>query len=65
MAKQGAAVHLPQTELTPQRLAALLTDTTRDACVDMARAAYRNGRRDANEAIADILEKLAGTATTA
>jgi UDP-N-acetylglucosamine--N-acetylmuramyl-(pentapeptide) pyrophosphoryl-undecaprenol N-acetylglucosamine transferase len=65
MAKQGAAVHLPQTELTPQRLAALLTDTTRDACVDMAMAAYRNGRRDANEAIADILEKLAGTATTA
>jgi UDP-N-acetylglucosamine--N-acetylmuramyl-(pentapeptide) pyrophosphoryl-undecaprenol N-acetylglucosamine transferase len=65
MAKQGAAVHLPQTELTPQRLAALLADTTRDACVDMAVAAYRNGRRDANEAIADILEKLAGTATTA
>ena len=65
MEKQQAAVYLPQPELTPQRLAALLTDMTRDTCAAMAKAAYRNGRRDANEAIADILEKLAATPRTA
>jgi UDP-N-acetylglucosamine--N-acetylmuramyl-(pentapeptide) pyrophosphoryl-undecaprenol N-acetylglucosamine transferase len=65
MEGQGAAVHLPQTELTPQRLAALLTAMTREHCARMAQAAYRNGRRDANQAIADILEKLAATPMTA
>ena len=65
MQGQGAAVHLPQTELTPQRLAALLTAMTRQRCAEMAQAAYRNGRRDANQAIADILEKLAATPMTA
>ena len=61
MEKQQAAVYLPQSELTPQRLVALLNDTTREGCVAMAEAAYRQGRRDANETIADILEKLAAT----
>ena len=65
MEKQQAAIYLPQPELTPQRLAALLADMTRDTCAAMAQAAYRNGRRDANEAIADILEKLAATPRTA
>ena len=61
MDKMGAAQHLPQNELTPQRLAALLTAMTRERCATMAEAAYRNGRRDANQAIADILENLAAT----
>ena len=65
MEKQQAAVYLPQSELTPQRLVALLNDTTREGCVAMAEAAYRQGRRDANETIADILEKLAATPGTA
>ena len=65
MEKQQAAVYLPQAELTPQRLATLLTDMTREGCVAMAEAAYRQGRRDANETIADILEKLAATPGTA
>lgn len=65
MDKQGAALYLPQNELTPQRLAALLTEMTRERCAAMAEAAYRNGRRDANQAIADILEKLAATPKTA
>jgi UDP-N-acetylglucosamine--N-acetylmuramyl-(pentapeptide) pyrophosphoryl-undecaprenol N-acetylglucosamine transferase len=65
MAKQHAAIHLPQPELTPQRLATLLMETSRTACAEMAQAAYDNGRRDANEAIADILEKLAATPRTA
>jgi UDP-N-acetylglucosamine--N-acetylmuramyl-(pentapeptide) pyrophosphoryl-undecaprenol N-acetylglucosamine transferase len=65
MEKQQAAIYLPQAELTPQRLATLLTDMTREGCVAMAEAAYRQGRRDANETIADILEKLAATPGTA
>ncbi len=59
MAKQHAAVHLPQSEMTPERLAALLQSTTREQCRAMAEAAYGIGRREANEAIANILEELA------
>lgn len=58
MAQQHAAIHLPQTAMTPDSLAALLTKMTRAECHAMAQAAYDNGRRDANEAIADVLEKL-------
>jgi UDP-N-acetylglucosamine--N-acetylmuramyl-(pentapeptide) pyrophosphoryl-undecaprenol N-acetylglucosamine transferase len=65
MAAQSAAVHLPQTELTVEHLATLLQETTRETCLEMALAAYENGRRDANEAIATILEKLAGTVNKA
>ena len=64
MAAQQAAIHLAQTELTPARLAAQLQDLTRAACKTMAQAAWDNGRRDANEAIAAILEKLAGMTDT-
>jgi UDP-N-acetylglucosamine--N-acetylmuramyl-(pentapeptide) pyrophosphoryl-undecaprenol N-acetylglucosamine transferase len=60
MDKQKAAVHLPQEELTPQRLAQLLQVTSRDDCLAMAEAAQAVGRRDANRAIADVLEELAG-----
>jgi UDP-N-acetylglucosamine--N-acetylmuramyl-(pentapeptide) pyrophosphoryl-undecaprenol N-acetylglucosamine transferase len=62
---QGAAIHVPQAELTPQRLAQLIAGITRETCLAMAEAAYRNGRRDANEAIANILENLAATPTKA
>jgi UDP-N-acetylglucosamine--N-acetylmuramyl-(pentapeptide) pyrophosphoryl-undecaprenol N-acetylglucosamine transferase len=58
MAQQGAAIHLPQTELNAEKLATLLYDMTRDQCRKMAQAAYKNGRRDANNAIADVLEQL-------
>jgi UDP-N-acetylglucosamine--N-acetylmuramyl-(pentapeptide) pyrophosphoryl-undecaprenol N-acetylglucosamine transferase len=61
MAQQGAAVHLPQGELSGASLAALLQSTTRASCQQMAQAARKVGRRDANEAIADVLEQLAGT----
>ena len=65
MEKQQAAVYLPQAELTPQRLATLLMEMKREGCMAMAQAAYRQGRRDANETIADILEKRAATPGTA
>ena len=60
MAKQNAAIHLPQTELNPAALAALLQAMTRQQCLAMAQAARAVGKRDANDAIADVLEQLAG-----
>jgi UDP-N-acetylglucosamine--N-acetylmuramyl-(pentapeptide) pyrophosphoryl-undecaprenol N-acetylglucosamine transferase len=59
MAKQKAAIHLPQTELNPERLAQLLQSLTRENCLKMAEAAHAIGRRQANEAIANVLEELA------
>jgi UDP-N-acetylglucosamine--N-acetylmuramyl-(pentapeptide) pyrophosphoryl-undecaprenol N-acetylglucosamine transferase len=63
MATQHAAIHLPQGELSPAHLAKLLGAMTRRECLDMAIAAQAVGKRDANEAIADIVEKLAETNT--
>ncbi|MBW8899002.1 MAG: undecaprenyldiphospho-muramoylpentapeptide beta-N-acetylglucosaminyltransferase [Massilia sp.] len=62
MDKQGAAVHLPQAELNAASLARLLASTTRARCREMAIAAQAVGKRDANEAIANVLEELAGKA---
>src|SRR5690606_7992465 len=59
MAKQNAAIHLPQSELNPERLAQLLQSLSRETCLAMAQAAHGIGRRRANEEIADILEQLA------
>jgi UDP-N-acetylglucosamine--N-acetylmuramyl-(pentapeptide) pyrophosphoryl-undecaprenol N-acetylglucosamine transferase len=58
MAAQKAAIHLPQGELNPQHLATLLQSTSRDDCLKMAEAAQAVGRRDANAAIARVLEEL-------
>jgi UDP-N-acetylglucosamine--N-acetylmuramyl-(pentapeptide) pyrophosphoryl-undecaprenol N-acetylglucosamine transferase len=61
MASQQAAIHLPQSGLTPDHVAALLQDMTRETCLRMAQAAYRLGQREANEAIANVLEELSGS----
>ncbi|MCE3603390.1 undecaprenyldiphospho-muramoylpentapeptide beta-N-acetylglucosaminyltransferase [Massilia sp. P8910] len=61
MEKQKAAIHLPQTELSAQRVAQLLEGLDRDTCLAMALAALAVGKRNANEAIADVLEQLAGS----
>ncbi len=58
MAHAGAATHLPQQDMDKVGLAALLKGLTRETCQDMAEAAYRHGRRDANEVIAQVLEDL-------
>jgi UDP-N-acetylglucosamine--N-acetylmuramyl-(pentapeptide) pyrophosphoryl-undecaprenol N-acetylglucosamine transferase len=63
MAGQQAAIHLPQGELNAQRLAQLLQSTTRDQCLAMAEAALKVGKRNANDAIAEELEKLAANKT--
>lgn len=62
MAAQKAAIHLPQGELDAHKLAALLQSTSRDDCLAMAEAAQAVGKRDANDAIANVLEQLAGQA---
>jgi UDP-N-acetylglucosamine--N-acetylmuramyl-(pentapeptide) pyrophosphoryl-undecaprenol N-acetylglucosamine transferase len=62
MEKQGAAIHLPQTQLNAQKLANLLQNMSRERCQKMAEAAYRNGRRNANAAIADVLESMVSAA---
>ncbi|SFU29140.1 undecaprenyldiphospho-muramoylpentapeptide beta-N-acetylglucosaminyltransferase [Pseudoduganella namucuonensis] len=58
MAKQNAAIHMPQTEMNPHSVAALLETLTRGACQTMAEAARNAGKRDANDAIAKVLEQL-------
>lgn len=59
MARQQASVHLPQTELSAQKVAELLRGLTRAECERMAVAAHAAGKRDANDAIATVLEQLA------
>jgi UDP-N-acetylglucosamine--N-acetylmuramyl-(pentapeptide) pyrophosphoryl-undecaprenol N-acetylglucosamine transferase len=62
MAKQNAAIHLPQKEMTPESLADLLQSLTRERCLSMAQAAHDIGRRQANDTIADVLEELSNKA---
>ncbi len=57
---QSAAIHLPQEKLTPEYLASLLREMTREKCLAMAQAAYSLGRRDANKRIAQELEDIVG-----
>jgi UDP-N-acetylglucosamine--N-acetylmuramyl-(pentapeptide) pyrophosphoryl-undecaprenol N-acetylglucosamine transferase len=65
MASEKAAIHLPQGEMNPDGLAALLSSTTREQCRAMAEAAHKLGRRQANDDIGNVLEELAGSARTA
>jgi UDP-N-acetylglucosamine--N-acetylmuramyl-(pentapeptide) pyrophosphoryl-undecaprenol N-acetylglucosamine transferase len=58
MAKNKAALHVPQNELTPAYLATLIRQLDRAACLTLAQAAYEQGRRNANEAIAQVLESM-------
>lgn len=54
LADQGAALLLPQPELTPRALADLLLDLTRERVLEMARKARALGKPDAATAVADI-----------
>lgn len=58
MAKNHAARHVPQGELTPAYLADVIRKMNRTVCATMAQAAYEQGRRNASEAIAQVLERL-------
>ncbi|MFZ6688764.1 undecaprenyldiphospho-muramoylpentapeptide beta-N-acetylglucosaminyltransferase [Undibacterium sp. SXout11W] len=58
MAKQNAAIYLPQSELNAGKLAAQLLALDRVQCLQMAGHAYAVGQRDASMNIAKILESL-------
>ena len=55
----GAAVLLPQTELTPQRLASLLNEFTREKLLAMAQQARALAQPEATRAVADVCMRLA------
>jgi len=58
MAGQGAAIHLPQAELSPRKLADLLAGLTRDALLAMATKARALARPHAAARVADELERM-------
>jgi UDP-N-acetylglucosamine--N-acetylmuramyl-(pentapeptide) pyrophosphoryl-undecaprenol N-acetylglucosamine transferase len=58
MAARGAAIHLPQTDLSPQRLAELLLGLTRPALLAMAGKARGLARPHAAARVADQIEGL-------
>ncbi len=59
MAAQGAAIHLPQTELTAERLAADIRRLTRDRLREIASRARSLGRPEATRVVADAIEHIA------
>ncbi len=58
MAAQGAAIHLPQTELSVQRLAKELSGLNRETLLAMANKARALAKPHAAARVADELEKL-------
>ncbi len=58
MAEQGAALHLPQTDFTPGRLAELLQSLNRERLLAMAQTAQRLARPHAAALVADEIEKV-------
>ena len=62
LAERGAAILLPQAELTPRRLAELIGRLDRPALADMAQKARALGKPDAARAVAQRCMELAGRA---
>jgi UDP-N-acetylglucosamine--N-acetylmuramyl-(pentapeptide) pyrophosphoryl-undecaprenol N-acetylglucosamine transferase len=59
MASRGAAIHLAQSDLTPERLAELLRGLTRTRLLAMAEAARALGKPDATATVASVIERVA------
>jgi UDP-N-acetylglucosamine--N-acetylmuramyl-(pentapeptide) pyrophosphoryl-undecaprenol N-acetylglucosamine transferase len=59
LAARGAAMYLPQVELTAARLAGLLDGLTRERLLEIAKAARAQGRPDATATVAAVIEKVA------
>jgi UDP-N-acetylglucosamine--N-acetylmuramyl-(pentapeptide) pyrophosphoryl-undecaprenol N-acetylglucosamine transferase len=57
MARNGAAIHVPQDSMTPQLLADMLRSLDRKTLLNMALNARKLGRPDATQAIADEIEQ--------
>ena len=60
LAQHGAAIHLPQDELTPERLAELLREGGRERWLPMAERARALARPRAAARVADEIERLGG-----
>ena len=58
LAGRGAGIHLPQSELTPHKLADLLAGLTRDALLNMATKARALAKPKAAARVADEIEGL-------
>ena len=58
LAQHGAAMHLPQTELTPQRLADTLRGLNRETLLAIAEKARSLARPRAAARVADEIERL-------
>ena len=59
MAARNAAIHLPQSDLTAERLAGLLAGLERPKLLAMAEAARAVGKPRATETVATVIEKVA------
>jgi len=59
MAVRNAAIHLPQSDLTAERLAGLLAGLERPKLLAMAEAARAVGKPRATETVATVIEKVA------
>lgn len=62
LADHGAALLIPQRELTAQRLAEVVAGLNRDRLVGMAQAARAVGRPEATRAVAQVCMELVGAA---
>jgi UDP-N-acetylglucosamine--N-acetylmuramyl-(pentapeptide) pyrophosphoryl-undecaprenol N-acetylglucosamine transferase len=58
MDQHGAAVHLPQSDLSPQKLAEQFTKLNRQDLLVMAKRARGLGRPKSAAAVADAIEAL-------
>lgn len=59
MQEAGAAIYLPQTELTSEKLSATLQELTRERLLEMAIKARSMGKADAAKTVADFIEHIA------
>jgi len=59
LAERGAAVLIPQNEFTPEKLARLLGEFSREKLLAMAQAARAAGKPDATRAVAEACMELA------
>lgn len=59
LSEQGAAILLPQEDLSAEKLAHLLREVTREKLLAMAQAARELAKPDAAQAVADICKEMA------
>jgi len=59
LSERGGAILIPQSELTPEKLAGLLAELDREKLLAMARAARAAGKPDATRAVAEACMRLA------